>query len=260
MSDPLETPRVIDELYLARGPQVSVLRPIMTGDVFKGVDIPGVEKADGDDALLAMVVSHPCSMRDGYRLNEALQALRVLRVPVIELAAWKHHYDRMPLPNLFNESGDDDVSDPDDSYAAIFELRGRVPTPEIRLEDRVACLSEEGVGFLHQRMGHADTRFAPRVGDLVAACAGPFVEAELADEWNTWLISVDGLDSTKRDEVLLAAARDFDDVLGTLRERPVPGKRPVQYRLRDDLSIPRKTPGARREILKIIRQRAEGQT
>lgn len=257
MSDPLETPRGIGELYIARGPDVSVLRPIMTGDVFKDVDIPGVEKTDGDEARLAMVVSHPCSMRDGYKLKSGLQALRVLPSPPIELAAWKFHYDLMPLPNLM-EVAEDDTVNPDGAYVAKFDLRGRVAVAGIKLECRIACLSEEGVGFLHQRMGHADTRFAPHTADLVAACAGPFIEAELSEEWNRKILPpLDGLDSEKRDEVLAAGAKEFDELLGTLRESPVPGKKAIQYRLRDDLSIPKKAPGARREVLRLIKQRAQ---
>src|SRR5262245_52005011 len=106
----------------------------------------------------------------------------------------------MPMPNLFRLHEADDVMNPDDSYAAIFELRGRVSTSRIPLDHRVACLSEEGVGYLHQRMGHADNRYAPRVADLVAACAPPFTETELAQEWNEALVTIDGLDPAKRDE------------------------------------------------------------
>ncbi|MBM7079179.1 hypothetical protein [Micromonospora humida] len=229
----------------------------MTGDVFAGIGIPGVERIEGDDQLLAMIVSHPCSMRDGHELRPAPQALRVVRSAAIDLTAWKQHFDRMPLPNLQGRSGDDDTADSEDFYAALFEMRGRVPTTEINLDNRVACLSEEGVGFLHQRMGHADTRFAPRVADLVESCASPFAEAELAEEWNTQLLTRNGeLDSLNRDEVLLRAAKDFDEVLSELRRAPSPnGKKQMQYRLRDDLGLPKKRPGVRREIAKIIKQR-----
>jgi len=42
----LEQPRSADDLYLAREAdldRVTVYRPIMTGDVFRDIDIPGVE-------------------------------------------------------------------------------------------------------------------------------------------------------------------------------------------------------------------------
>jgi hypothetical protein len=227
----------------------------MTGDVFSDINVPGVEDTDGDDERLAMVAVHPCSMRDGYTMKPALQVMRVLRTEVIELNAWRSHYDRMPLPNLFGRAGEDDVPDPDDSYAVIFDLRGRVRTTDLALEKRVACLSEEGVGFLHQRMGHCDTRYAARVADLMAACAAPFVEAELAEEWNRKVLDPDELvDPIKRDEHLAESAKNFDDVLSTLRTKPQMGKKSTRYRLRDDLAVPRKTPAARREILKIINE------
>jgi len=138
----------------------------------------------------------------------------------------------------------------------MFDLRGRVSTKGILLENRKACLSEEGVGFLHQRIGHADTRFAPRVSDLVAACASPFAETELAEEWNMTVSDLVESDPVKRDEMLLNAAREFDEVLSALRQAPpVGGKKANGYRLRDDLGIPKKLPGARREIRRIIKQR-----
>jgi hypothetical protein len=229
----------------------------MTGDVFRDMDIPGIQEVDSDQPRLIMIVSHPCSMReDGYTLKAALQAICVRRAPAIELGAWKQHYDRMPLPNLFHLSQDDDVVNEDDSYAAFFDLRGRAKTSEMGLDARVACLSEEGVGYLHQRMGHADTRYAARVHDLVAACAAPFIEAELLEEWNL-AADVEGLDPSSRDKALLAAAKEFDGILAEVREKPAQtsGKNPIRYRLREDLAMPRKVPGARREVRRIMRER-----
>ncbi|MDQ7906893.1 hypothetical protein RB614_20480 [Phytohabitans sp. ZYX-F-186] len=229
----------------------------MTGDVFEDVDIPGVEATDGDEARLAMVVSHPCSMRDGYKLREALQALRVIKYAAIELSGWKGHYDVMPLPNLYERGSDDEMVNPEDSYAAVFELRGRVETSAMHLDKRIACLSEEGVAYLHQRMNFSDTRFPPRTGDLVAACAGPFSEAELAEQWNQ-TYDLSDLDEPKRDEVLATAAKEFDELLSQQREGQAEGRKKNMYRLRDDLSSQRKAPGARREILRIIKQRIRG--
>jgi hypothetical protein len=257
VSVPLETPRSAEDLYIARGLEVSILRPIITGDVFMDVDIPGVEKVDGDDDRLAVIVSHPCSMRDGYVIKPAVQAIRVVRAPVVELSDWKRHYDRMPLPNLCGQSNDDAVLEPDDSYAAIFDLRGRVRSNAFALEKRRACLSEEGVGFLHQRMGHADNRYAPAVDDLVVACASPFAETELAEDWNSTIPDIESVDAALRDKKLLDAAKEFDDVLSELREAPsaIPGRKPTKYRLRDDLGSIRKRAAARREILKMINER-----
>ena len=77
----------------------------MTGDVFAEIDIPGVENVEGGDQRFAIIVSHPCSMRDGYVIKPAIQAIRVVRAPVVELCDWKRHFDRMPLPNMLGKLG-----------------------------------------------------------------------------------------------------------------------------------------------------------
>lgn len=61
----LETPQSPDELYLARGGEINAVRPIMTGDVLTGIDIPGMVGTSG----LTIIVTHPCSLRsDGVQL------------------------------------------------------------------------------------------------------------------------------------------------------------------------------------------------
>jgi hypothetical protein len=228
----------------------------MTGDVFADVEIPGVEEAEGDQRHLAMLVSHPCSMREGAVLNVAVQVIRVVKASVIELSDWKRHYDRLPLPNMMNVSGDDRFLDADDSYAALFDLRGRVATKALRLEQRRACLSDEGIGFLHQRMGHADTRYAPRVDHLMISCALPFVETELEEEWNSTIPGVTEAEPEKREEMLRVSAKEFDEVLSESRDAPAgPGKKSTKYRLRDDLGSVRKRTGARKEIMAMIKAR-----
>ncbi len=171
----------------------------MTGDVFAGVDIPGCEAVAGDHEKLAIVVSHPCSMRQGHVLNERLQVVRVTRSDEIPLSMWpKGHYDKMPLPGLTDssETEEDDATDEGtgEFHAALLDLRGRVETAQLRLDERVACLSEEGVAFLHQRMGHNDTRHAPSVEDLMAACAPVFREADLAERWCEDLLPPEAVD------------------------------------------------------------------
>ena len=54
----LETFGDPSELYLARGREVSEYRPLFTGDVVSDVTIPGIQEGG-----LAIVISHPCSMR-----------------------------------------------------------------------------------------------------------------------------------------------------------------------------------------------------
>jgi hypothetical protein len=55
---PLETYSNPEDIYLARGSDVPIARPVFTGDVFDDVPIPGVQNQG-----LAIVVAHPCSIR-----------------------------------------------------------------------------------------------------------------------------------------------------------------------------------------------------
>jgi hypothetical protein len=273
VTEPLEAPRSADELYLARGEEVPILRPIMTGDVFHDVDIPGVEECEGDENRLAIIVTHPCSMRAGPKLRPHLQVVRVLPAPEVPPRAWpRQFFDRMPLPELLStdmdlqllsarqvseEQGDAgaDLAFP---HAAMFELRGRVSSQALTLDHRVACLSEEGLALLHQRMTHYDTRHAPRVSDLMLACEAVSVEAELQQEWNERLISPSIQSApTQLTTELERAAVEFDAELSMKRVLPGAGKS-SSYTLRDDLRTAQKVHNARRAIRRLIAARAAG--
>ncbi len=257
MTTIMEAPRAASELYLARGDEVSPWRPVMTVDVFADVDIPGVEPWDGDEEKLAMVVAHPCAMREGPRLKSRLSVVRVVSCQEILLSEWpKRHFSLMPLPDLAGAAaeGEERESEPPPAvvhHAAIFELRGRVETSALDLAKRRACLTEEGVAYLHQRMCHNDTRHPPSVRELMTACAGVFAEIEQAEEWNEALIDAAVL---AEPELLHAAlertALDFDAELTVKRTY---GKK--QSSLRDDLDDPTKRPNARRRIAALRKER-----
>jgi hypothetical protein len=83
----LDRPATADELYLARNEEVEPYRPILTGDVFTEITIPGVAIPHE----LGMVISHPCNMRVGDRLRENIQML-----PIVE-------YQDVPLKTMDGE-------------------------------------------------------------------------------------------------------------------------------------------------------------
>jgi hypothetical protein len=266
MTAPLEEPRSADELYLARSADldgVPVLRPIMAGDVFRGVDIPGVGPQEGDSERLALVVSHPCSMRTGAKLKDHVHAVRAVKCEPIKLNEWpKRFYDRMPLPDLTIIVDPDDISSDDPAaelelrtqegaHAALFDLRGRVKSDQLRLDQRIACLTDLGVAFLHQRMSHFDTRYAPQVEELIAVCNPAFAEIELWEQWNERLVDPTALsDMMSLLSELEKVAEIFDAELS--KRRRIPDKRDAWYVLRDDLSTPKRYHAARREILKLL--------
>ncbi|MFI6537372.1 hypothetical protein ACIBHY_33315 [Nonomuraea sp. NPDC050547] len=272
MADPLEAPRSADDLYLSRSADrdgVPVHRPIVTGDVFADVEIPGVERVPGDDQQLAMIVSHPCSMRQGARLNDHVQVIRVVRREPIRLEEWpKRYYDLMPLPDLTVIVDPDDIMSVDPeaelavrsaegAHAGFFELRGRVESPQLKVQSRIACLSEHGVGLLHQRMTHHDTRHSPRVEQLVQTCAAVFAEIELWELWNERLIPGDVLGcSDKLADELDRVAVMFDEALSA--KRPIVNKKNGFYTLRGDLGIKKEEAKARRAIHRILEEISKG--
>lgn len=170
----LDRPRSADELYLARGGEVSSYRPVITGDVFEGVTIPG---SDGD-AGLAMVLAHPCSMRRGAHLRSHVQMAPVRRSAPIGLEGWDGNYGVMPLPEL-QRAGEM-------SYRAFFEEAGRVPTgllsPDAP-ERRVACLSTQGILLLLQRLTFNMTRVAIDLDTLLQSIDYVLEEVDLLEEW-----------------------------------------------------------------------------
>ncbi len=68
-TDELQAPGSEEELCIAAiAEDVEPRRPVMTGDVFDDVSIPGLDDGTG----LAIVLTHPCSMRQSDNLVERL--------------------------------------------------------------------------------------------------------------------------------------------------------------------------------------------
>ncbi len=166
----LEAPATEDDLYHSRGEEVLPTRPLLTGDVLADVEIPGLD--DGRD--LAIVLTHPCSMRrDGVHLQDRIFVARVVEHAVVPASQWNGHYAKMPLSGLINGA----------SYAALFDSAGLVRSEFLIETERVACLSEFGVNLLQQRLIFHLTRFVAPTFKLHESCVGVFREIELHDEW-----------------------------------------------------------------------------
>lgn len=224
MADELEGPANADQLYAARGDEIPRVRPYMQGDVFRDVEIPGVEDGPGYAAILA----HPCSMRaDGVALFDRLQLARVESGHAAPLNRWKSGYFRqMPLPELLPDEGDK-------GYAVMFDLAGRVATDSLLAEKRVAALSPYGISLLQQRHVHHLTRYVVPSAELHATCVHVLHEAELLEEW---LIAAEDAHSD-----LAAAATAFHDFIRADRE----GGSTLQADLKDEA----KRAGVRRAVL-----------
>lgn len=128
----LENPASIDEIYLAKSPgEVENARPYLTGDVFRTVQIPGVESTGH-----GIVLTHPCSMRsDGVNLADRLLMASVVESNEIPLEKWRiGYYKVMPLPGLM-----------DSHYSARFDEIGLVRSDTLHLTERLACLAPFGI-------------------------------------------------------------------------------------------------------------------
>lgn len=168
----------VTSIYLARGDEVDLFRPLLTGDIFSDTEIPGVDTETG----LAMVLDHPCSMRRGVILTGHLVMARVISRPDLPRPAkWPTDrlWDLFPLPELDSSA---------ERRAAALDQIGRVPSASLDLSRRVACLSDQGIVLLIQRQIHRLSRFVAPLPDLYEVCAPVLTEADLLSEWNAALV------------------------------------------------------------------------
>ena len=141
----------------------------MTGDVFADVALPGL-----DGSGLAIVLTHPCSMRvDGVNLASRLLMARVASSNPIPLHAWRDgHFKVMPLPDLAGGH-----------HSAQFDEIGLVTSSSLEPDLRTVCMTPHGVHLLQQRFIWYLTRFLAPTHRLAEATEAVFEEADLQEEW-----------------------------------------------------------------------------
>ncbi len=235
MAVALDSPGAVEELYLERDEPVEPWRPIMTGDVFDGPQVPGC-----DEHELAMVLAHPCSLRRGAALVERVQALPVVPHQAIALAAWSGHYRVMPLPELREDGGA--------PHAARLTEVGMVPSEELRLDRRICCLSDLGVVLLQQRFFHNQSRVKVGLDALFAQSAPIFVEIELWTQWNEQLVEP----RVKRGEIQAEVLRDEAEAFDAVMRSSHSG----EMDLRAALLLPVHRNDVRRRVLAAADERA----
>lgn len=223
----LESPAVVDDLYLARDVDVPQSRPIVTGDIFRGVPL---HEADCDRAV---VLTHPCSMRkDGVRLAD-----RLLVAPVVEstdpipLSAWTGHFKVMPLPDLEHGA----------YYSARFLDIETVDSEQLSRDRRIAVLHPRGVNLLLQRLVHHMSRVVVETGLFEVACGQAFAEVDIVEEWTEAAMDA-GIDI----ETAAVGCHDW------LREEESDGHCP-QERLRDAQARSAVRRAARRAMQEWVR-------
>ena len=221
----LELPLPSEDLWLANG-SVPAARPYLQGDIFRAT----ATNVDG----LAIILTHPCSMRAGYKMRpqQTLARIEGIKPPATE-SQWRSKYlDYMPLPGLSHPSIGNGYP------AADFRLIATVASNDLRPEDRVAALSNAGILRLQQRLAHYMTRVVIDLPTLSEVCEAVLVEADLQEEW------VDA--ATRGEEHLAGAMLEAEKEFQAFLDRD-------NRRLRDRLQEAHTRPDALREIRIAIR-------
>ncbi|MGH9363371.1 MAG: hypothetical protein ACRD2T_15785 [Thermoanaerobaculia bacterium] len=202
-----------------------------------------MDSDEGDQDRLAMIMTHPCSMRQGPRLVPHLHAVRVRKWErSIPLEGWSSGFYRiMPLPSLFpgrNEA----------NYAAVFDTLGRIRSDQVLHDRRIACLSHDGLALLQQRFVHNLTRVVVPKLQLLEHMAHVLDEAELQEDWTRDLLG--DLPETEVAARLQPEIDRFDQFLTTKRENG--------NSHREDLRNPECRAGVRRAVHAEVRRRKPG--
>jgi len=173
--EPLLSPEELFDYRQCSEGGVPFWLPYSQGDVFEQVVMPGIEN---DEPGLAMLFMHPCTMREGARLREAVTAVRVTfndsRV-LPKPGTWANRNKLMPLPDLFGNG--------ESTYVADFMLLGTVQSASLDRARRVSQLSAEGRLILQQRLIFHLTRHAPSVDVLQEASHSLELELQAQTDW-----------------------------------------------------------------------------
>jgi hypothetical protein len=186
-----------ESLYDERG-NVSWARPLLQGDVFDGIILPGF----GDQPLKGQVINHPCAMRMGADLTP-----RITVAPVEPYSAvtgqrgWDGNLRVMPLPELIDGM----------HFATKFVDVTAVPSELLTRARRIATLSHQGIYILQQRLIKHFTRVEMPLELLRRESAAVLTEGVLQWDWiEDVLTEVEQVDES----AIEAEAKVFDAWLG----------------------------------------------
>ena len=142
-----------DLLYYSRGEDNSSYRPVLTGDVYENLLLPGSTGTERNRTVI--ILQHPCSMRtNGVDLVWHILAAEVTKHKPLTPQEWAGgNFRLMPLPDLYPEV----TSGKRDQAANFVNLYTLTPT-QLESATRVASLSEFGINLLLQRWVHYSAR------------------------------------------------------------------------------------------------------
>lgn len=215
-----------EALYDERG-VVSWCRPLLQGDVFDGVVLPGF----GADPMMVQVISHPCAMRTGTNMTPRITVAPVEPHASVTGRGWDGNLRVMPLTELVGGR----------HFATKFIDVTAAPTHLLTRGRRIATLSNQGIYVLQQRLIKHYTRVEMPLDLLRRESAAVLTEAQLQWDWlETVLPEAEQVDES----AIEAEARVFD---GWLLEG-TPSRR-------DSLRIEIHHPDLRRQAQRAARER-----
>ncbi len=190
--DSIESTALYDERE-----EVSWTRPLLQGDVFDGVVLPGF----GDEPMKVQIVAHPCAMRAGPDLVPRITVAPVEKYQKVTGTAWDRSLRIMPLAELVDGQ----------HYATKFVDVTAAPGQLLTVESRIASLSNRGILVLQQRLVKHYTRVEMPLELLRRESAAVLVEAELQQGWLEEVLTET---EQRTKSAIEAEAAIFDEWLG----------------------------------------------
>lgn len=186
----------MEALYDERG-DVSWARPLLQGDVFDGIFLPGFSAGP----MKVQIVTHPCAMRKGTELTSRITVAPVELHQEVTGMGWNGNLRVMPLAGLVDGK----------HFATKFVDVTAAPVQLLTHERRIATLSHQGIYILQQRLIKHYTRVEMPLELLRRESAAVLTEAVLQWEWLDVVLT----DAELTDEPAIEAeAKVFDDWLG----------------------------------------------
>lgn len=176
----LQAPHEPELLYEYRDDDEAVpdTRPLAQGDVLRRVVRP-----DGQVLDLAMIVAHPCSMRQGGKLRKRLVVAEVSPHQKVPPEKWPtDFFDVFPLPEMCDGK----------PFGVFFHHLHTVDTAQLERCTRAAVLTQYGQGVLLQRWIHHMARLVVDEQELTELIVPVQDELSLQMDWVEA-----GLDATK---------------------------------------------------------------
>ncbi|MDQ1250040.1 MAG: hypothetical protein QG597_4417 [Actinomycetota bacterium] len=148
---------------------VSRARPLLQGDVFDDVVLPGF----GEEPNKVQIIAHPCAMRTGAALTPRITVAPVEPHQLVKGKGWQGSPRVMPLADLVEG----------EHFATKFIDVTACPAGLLARDRRIATLSHQGIYVLQQRLIKHYTRTEMALEVLRSQSAPVLTEAELLWEW-----------------------------------------------------------------------------